>query len=89
MKKQQAFPSGSVRKKLANHCDPGGGFIISDYVEPKNAGMDLRDYFAAKAMQALISDPDIRGTGWKEKIAETAYAAADAMMDAREQGAEK
>jgi hypothetical protein len=53
-------------------------------------GMDLRDYFAAKAMQGLISCPD-----WREEAGEdldmdaskytaiTAYEMADAMMKAR------
>jgi hypothetical protein len=57
-------------------------------------GMTLRDYFAAKAMQGLISSAD-----WREAVAEhttndmaatkftalTAYEMADAMLKAREQ----
>ena len=42
-------------------------------------GMTLRDYFAAKAMQALLS---IHG-GTLEKDAEVAYKMADAMLKAR------
>ena len=47
-------------------------------------GMDLRDYFAAKAMQAIITRfPHDQG-GWKEDyVAESAYFMADAMMEAR------
>lgn len=41
-------------------------------------GMDLRDYFAAKAMQALIDD-DV----FFEDVASSAYEVADAMMEAR------
>ena len=50
-------------------------------------GMTLRDYFAAKAMEAFIS-------GWIERniyppndldVAEHAYAMADAMLRAREE----
>jgi hypothetical protein len=44
--------------------------------------MTLRDYFAAKAMQALISEPSIQGT--MDEFAHRAYAIADAMMEARE-----
>lgn len=44
-------------------------------------GMDLRDYFAAKAMQALIWD--IAGFEDKE-VAKHSYEIADAMMKARE-----
>ena len=43
-------------------------------------GMTLRDYFAAKAMQSLLS---IEG-GTLEKDAEVAYKMADAMLKARE-----
>jgi hypothetical protein len=48
-------------------------------------GMNLRDYFAAQAMQSFTGD-----VGWKsdqkwfEEIAEGAYKVADAMMKARE-----
>lgn len=52
---------------------------------PLNAdGMDLRDYFAAKAMQAIV-DSSIESGLTKEQIAESAYCIADAMMKAREQ----
>ena len=45
-------------------------------------GMTLRDYFAAKAMQAILSNPEF---GDKDTdIAGSAYWAADAMLKARE-----
>ena len=44
--------------------------------------MTLRDYFAAKAMQGLISEPSIQGT--MDEFAHRAYAIADAMLTARE-----
>ena len=45
-------------------------------------GMDLRDYFAAKAMQAyLITRPTSREA--MSEFAITSYAMADAMMEAR------
>ena len=43
-------------------------------------GMTLRDYFAAKAMQALIDND-----GLFSEIPAQAYALADAMLAAREQ----
>jgi hypothetical protein len=58
----------------------------SGYDVPENPGMTLRDYFAAKAMEAFIS-------GWIERniyppndlvVAEHAYSLADAMLKARE-----
>lgn len=54
-------------------------------------GMDLRDYFAAKAMQAMIVDPIINQTIEKEGVdhagftAYLAYEVADAMLKAREE----
>lgn len=53
-------------------------------IESKNGinyGMDLRDYFAAMAMQAIISRSDFE---FDDFSWETAYDAADAMMRARE-----
>ena len=46
----------------------------------ENNGMDLRDYFAAKAMQALIEDEQ----SCPDWLSKTAYEYADAMMKARE-----
>lgn len=51
-------------------------------------GMDLRDYFAAKAMQAIIGKSDERSTTVEEVdlwVGHYAYTVADAMMKAREQ----
>ena len=61
-----------------------------NYTEEHN-GMDLRDYFAAKAMQSLINDEKLKSTiiEMNEKISKVipklAYDYADAMMKAREQ----
>jgi|LakMenEpi03Aug12_release.lakeMendotaPanAssembly.Ray.scaffolds.fasta_scaffold951449_1 hypothetical protein len=46
-------------------------------------GMNLRDYFAAAALQGMLSDPDAGKVDWKD-LAEEAYEAADAMLVARE-----
>ena len=47
-------------------------------------GMTLRDYFAAKAMQGMLS----ACTGWSEagieRLAKCSYMTADAMLKARE-----
>lgn len=66
-------------------CDP---FIASmpgnETVAKRLAeGMSLRDYFAAKAMQGMLADPEVIpniGT------ATTAYEMADAMLRARSKG---
>ena len=50
-------------------------------------GMDLRDYFAAKAMQAIIGKSDDRSLNIDEIdnwIGSYAYVVADAMMEARD-----
>jgi hypothetical protein len=44
----------------------------------------MRDYFAAKAMQALLSNTDWRLDMDIEDTAKAAYKQADAMMKARE-----
>ena len=45
-------------------------------------GMTLRDYFAAKAMQAIIMSTDDKDE-MSAPITESAYKWADAMMEAR------
>ena len=52
-------------------------------------GMTLRDYFAAKAMQAFLTNDAIANSvntssEWLMKTAITSYEMADAMMKARE-----
>ncbi len=54
--------------------------ITSNYEE--NNGMDLRDYFAAKAMQGIV-DSSVEAGLETTQIADSAYRIADAMMEAR------
>ena len=49
------------------------------------SGMTLRDYFAAKAMQALITAPNVRPMIEDGEASRWAYKMADAMLKAREQ----
>jgi hypothetical protein len=55
--------------------------------EPEK-GMALRDYFAAKAMQAILSSDKYVGligvNRYEQRTAEDAYKMADAMLKARE-----
>jgi hypothetical protein len=54
---------------------------------PSSEGMDLRDYFAAKAMQAIITNSDQQSIVIGEVdnwVGDYAYDVADAMMEARE-----
>ena len=60
-----------------NKTNTGGpAFAVAELSNIKWDGMTLRDYFAAKAMQALLT--------YEESDAEVAYAMADAMLKARE-----
>ena len=54
--------------------------------EMTDFGMTLRDYFAAKAIQGYLAsfDPHGEPVEFATKIAEDAYAMADAMLKARE-----
>lgn len=47
-------------------------------------GLTMRDYFAAKAMQGFVSDPDWRVDMMPDETARAAYAQADAMLKARQ-----
>jgi hypothetical protein len=50
-------------------------------LEENRAGMDLRDYFAAKAMQGIMAGAiaSNQGVDWKQ-VARSAYYQAEAMM---------
>lgn len=66
----KAFPQeGQIEYRL----------IGNNWVVDKEQGMDLRDYFAAKAMQGMLS----YGMSYADSIAESSYQFADAMMKAR------
>ena len=72
----------------------GGPAMPVDTATHVYYGMSLRDYFAAKAMQAafagegaqMVADIDERydGTNWAKVVASNAYEMADAMLAARE-----
>ena len=74
----QAFPSYKLVESVGQMMAQGG--------------MTLRDYFAAKAMQGLLSDgwcSDLRNDHYGENagnrtVATDAYRMADAMLKARE-----
>lgn len=63
------------------HTSKEYAFPANIETEPASLGMTLRDYFAAKAMQAYAtSEPDRKA----EYIAKDAYDMADVMLKARE-----
>lgn len=65
----KAFPNGMITDDR--------GVVVSS-----QPGMDLRDYFAAQALNGLAS---ITGVDWgsKAEVARICYDLADAMMEAR------
>lgn len=71
MKREKAFPIIDQSKS------PYDGSIQG--VECIEEGMDLRDYFAAKALQSLMLKPEDS----PEATCREAYRYADAMMEAR------
>lgn len=77
-----AFPTGPTDNWTARGPDGGVGHL-SDYGWEGQPGMSLRDYFAAKAMAALLTIPSC---GSCEEAARYAYRAADAMLAARGSG---
>ena len=57
-------------------------FPYNPTFNPEHNGMGLRDYFAAKAMQGLLST--VKDEEWfMDETAGVAYQMADAMMEAR------
>ena len=76
------------RKRIVSNTTPTSaptGQNANQRVAPLLAAIDLRDYFAAKAMEVdytlakNFTDPD-----WRYGIALDAYKMADAMLKARE-----
>lgn len=85
-----AFPHMARPVGPVNSGAGGCGGIY--YENLTHGGMTLRDYFAAKAMQSIVSSPnemadliDTLGAPTAyAKVSETAYVIADAMLSARE-----
>ena len=55
----------------------------SGYYVPENHGMTLRDYFAAKAMQAVLTNHKLEDCD-DDVVAKNCYQMADFMLKARE-----
>ena len=56
-----------------------------EMVSQRHPGMTLRDYFAAKAMQALLSSANLKTATQMKDLAPATYIIADAMLEARKQ----
>ena len=71
----KAFPTHSISVSDEARVTAIGG----------EGGMDLRDYFAAKAMEGLLEHMDIMHEITRQAVATRAYQMADAMMKARDE----
>ncbi len=56
---------------------------FTHFTEGHAITMDLRDYFAAKAMQGILADPNVHMS--EDDLARWAYEVADTMMREREE----
>lgn len=75
MKMSEINTGGAAFPRPASEHGHGGHY--------EQDGMTLRDYFAAKAMQAIIEADGIQYTSATEAHAKWAYDQADAMIKAR------
>ena len=64
-------------KEIGGPAFPFTGHFEGEYGTAD--GMTLRDYFAAKVMQGLVTGKD----GWSDEWAGIAYKIADTMLEAR------
>ncbi|MDH0199296.1 hypothetical protein N7383_27150, partial [Enterobacter cloacae] len=82
-------PRGFMSNKTGGRAFPCDSIVERDEVghlhgfEVSSGGMTLRDYFAAKAMQGIISSECNYGAF--SDLASDAYSIADAMLLAREE----
>jgi hypothetical protein len=56
---------------------------LADRNARRPADTHLRDEFAMAALTGLLSNPDIRSEGLQQKLGDSCYRIADAMMEAR------
>jgi hypothetical protein len=80
MKNEKAFPVDEVIK---SNLETNIGGIKKLPTVINHYGMDLRDYFAAKAMQALITCSENHGDIPHKMCAVDAYRYADSMMEVK------
>lgn len=85
MSKQTGGPAFPVETQLNPISGKEHRYQTGDNYLYQFPGMTLRDYFAAKAMQAWLSQiPPEEMEGMMNRWAENSYEFADAMLKARE-----
>lgn len=71
-----------MTKETGGPAFPRAAFDVNDYCGDGSEGMTLRDYFAARAMQAILTKPESVELTANE-LANAAYEMADTMMKVR------
>ena len=79
---QPAFPCELVNFSKTESLDGFAGEKLPPDSKVNYSGMSLRDYFAAKALQGLVSREYRSGCEYEARMA---YAHADAMMKVRQE----
>lgn len=85
-----AFPTEWLNPSDERNSLAPDGRVVPPNSSAQMYGMSLRDYFAAKAMQGMLADPDTRQFGkgkeqdFLERFPKSCYMIADAMLRARE-----
>lgn len=67
-------------KSVSDSMSEGGPAFPGKVLNTSFAGITTRDYFAAKAMQVLLTKESLQGYGI---VCEHAYLVADRMLEAR------
>ena len=77
------YPS-IVSNNTENNLIGFEGEVIKPGHQVQYGGMTIRDYFAAAAMQGVLSNSSTKfNEGWMKSLAKGAYEIADAMLEAR------
>jgi hypothetical protein len=89
MSKQEIKDGGpAFPVEVQNRGDGTLGGLQTSAVSGWEIGMSLRDYFAAKAMQGIFSNPKLCDVSERQDVtvwvSRRAYQVADAMLAARE-----
>ena len=82
MKKPDGGPAYPTHKRITENYMDAAGYGRSRDLSVLVGGLTIRDYFAAKAMQGLLVDPD-RADQSREECARLSYLMADAMIAER------
>ena len=77
-----AFALGPTASTMKPHAEGGGHMIVTHYGMER--GISIRDYFAAAALQGLLSSIQPNQLWSGDDVSIVCYRTADAMLKARE-----